>query len=149
MVVITDLRVLRDASLELLDTMPEPELTGEIVKISRSVTGVLGIDKVFARKNRLAVSHRSAHRSRSGTGDRHIARDRGTYERPSSASCRGLPTSWFTWNRQTTQNATLALSAINCVVVEILGSAYRSTRRLVLRITIEAQQLSGRDEGRP
>ena len=37
MVVITGLRVLRDASLELVDTMPEPELTGEIVKISRAV----------------------------------------------------------------------------------------------------------------
>jgi divalent metal cation (Fe/Co/Zn/Cd) transporter len=41
-VVITGLRVLRDASLELVDTMPEPELTGEIVKISRSVAGVRG-----------------------------------------------------------------------------------------------------------
>ncbi len=52
-VVITGLRVLRDASLELVDTMPEPELTGEIVKISRSVAGVQGIDKVFARKTGL------------------------------------------------------------------------------------------------
>jgi cation diffusion facilitator family transporter len=52
-VVITGLRVLRDASLELVDTMPERELTGEIVKISRSVAGVQGIDKVFARKTGL------------------------------------------------------------------------------------------------
>jgi cation diffusion facilitator family transporter len=52
-VVITGLRVLRDASLELVDTMPEPELTGEIVKISGSVAGVRGIDKVFARKTGL------------------------------------------------------------------------------------------------
>ena len=52
-VVITGLRVLRDASLELVDTMPEPELTREIVKISRSVAGVRGIDKVFARKTGL------------------------------------------------------------------------------------------------
>jgi divalent metal cation (Fe/Co/Zn/Cd) transporter len=52
-VVITGLRVLRDASLELVDTMPEPELTSEIVKISRSVAGVQGIDKVFARKTGL------------------------------------------------------------------------------------------------
>ena len=51
--VITGLRVLRDASLELVDTMPEPELTGEIVNIARAVAGVQGIDKVFARKTGL------------------------------------------------------------------------------------------------
>lgn len=33
--------------------MPEPELASEIVKISKSVAGVLGIDKVFARKTGL------------------------------------------------------------------------------------------------
>jgi cation diffusion facilitator family transporter len=52
-VVITGLRVLRDASLELVDTMPEPGLTGEIVRISRLVAGVRGVDKVFARKTGL------------------------------------------------------------------------------------------------
>jgi len=52
-VVITGIRVLRDASLELVDTMPEPELTAEIVKISQSIPGVRGIDKVFARKTGL------------------------------------------------------------------------------------------------
>ncbi|MDO8793569.1 MAG: cation diffusion facilitator family transporter [Vicinamibacterales bacterium] len=52
-VVATGLRVLRDASLELVDTMPEPEVTGDIVQISRSVAGVRGIDKVFARKTGL------------------------------------------------------------------------------------------------
>lgn len=50
---ITGLRVLRDASLELVDTMPEPELTAEVLKIARSVAGVRGIDKVFARKTGL------------------------------------------------------------------------------------------------
>ena len=52
-VVITGLRVLRDASLELVDTMPPPELTGQIQKLARSVAGVRGIDKVFARKSGL------------------------------------------------------------------------------------------------
>jgi cation diffusion facilitator family transporter len=52
-VVITGLRVLRDASLELVDTMPPPEVTGEIQKLARSVAGVQGIDKVFARKSGL------------------------------------------------------------------------------------------------
>jgi len=52
-VVITGLRVLRDASLELVDTMPPAELTGEILKVAMSVAGVQGIDKVFARKSGL------------------------------------------------------------------------------------------------
>jgi cation diffusion facilitator family transporter len=52
-VVITGLRVLRDASLELVDTMPPSELTGEILTLARSVAGVRGIDKVFARKSGL------------------------------------------------------------------------------------------------
>jgi cation diffusion facilitator family transporter len=52
-VVITGLRVLRDASLELVDTMPDPELTSEIVRLSRSISGVRGIDNVFARKTGL------------------------------------------------------------------------------------------------
>jgi cation diffusion facilitator family transporter len=52
-VAITGLRVLRDASLELADTMPEPELTGEVATAARSVSGVLGVDKVFARKTGL------------------------------------------------------------------------------------------------
>jgi cation diffusion facilitator family transporter len=52
-VVITGIRVLRDASLELVDTMPSPELTRAIVDVARSVPGVEGIDKVFARKTGL------------------------------------------------------------------------------------------------
>ena len=52
-VVITGIRVTRDASLELVDTMPQPDLTGEIVRVAKSVTGVRGIDKVFARKTGL------------------------------------------------------------------------------------------------
>lgn len=52
-VVITGLRVLRHASLELVDTMPEPALTGEIARVARSVPGVRGIDKIYARKTGL------------------------------------------------------------------------------------------------
>ena len=52
-VVITGVRVGRDASLELVDTMPSPELTGEILDVARAVAGVEGIDKVFARKTGL------------------------------------------------------------------------------------------------
>jgi cation diffusion facilitator family transporter len=52
-VVITGIRVLRDASIELVDTMPSPELTREILGVARSVAGVQGIDKVFARKTGL------------------------------------------------------------------------------------------------
>lgn len=52
-VVLTGLRVGRDASLELVDTMPSAELTGEILQIARTVPGVIDIDKVFARKTGL------------------------------------------------------------------------------------------------
>lgn len=52
-VVITGIRVVRDASLELVDTMPSHELTGEILQVARSVAGVQDIDKVFARKTGL------------------------------------------------------------------------------------------------
>jgi cation diffusion facilitator family transporter len=52
-VVITGIRVLRDASLELADTMPDPQLTTEAAHVARSVPGVRGIDKVHARKTGL------------------------------------------------------------------------------------------------
>ena len=52
-VVITGIRVLRDASLELVDTMPPPQLTGEIVAVATSIAKVQGVDKVFARKTGL------------------------------------------------------------------------------------------------
>lgn len=52
-VVITGVRVVRDASLELVDTMPPGELTAEILAVARSVDGVQGIDKVLARKSGL------------------------------------------------------------------------------------------------
>lgn len=52
-VVVTGIRVLRDSSLELVDTMPPPELTREILDAAQSVAGVQGVDKVFARKTGL------------------------------------------------------------------------------------------------
>jgi cation diffusion facilitator family transporter len=52
-VIITGLRVVRDASIELVDTMPPKELTQEILAVARSVAGVQGIDKVHARKTGL------------------------------------------------------------------------------------------------
>ena len=52
-VVITGIRVARDASLELVDTMPSPDLTSDILRVAGSVSGVRGVDKVFARKTGL------------------------------------------------------------------------------------------------
>lgn len=52
-VVLTGMRVIRDASLELADTMPPEELMSEISGVARSVDGVQAIDKVFARKTGL------------------------------------------------------------------------------------------------
>jgi cation diffusion facilitator family transporter len=52
-VALTGLRVARDASLELVDTMPSSELTDEVSRVARSVAGVEGIDKVFGRKTGL------------------------------------------------------------------------------------------------
>jgi cation diffusion facilitator family transporter len=52
-VVVTGIRVLRDTSLELADTMPDPDLTREVAKAAGSVPGVEGVDKVLARKTGL------------------------------------------------------------------------------------------------
>lgn len=52
-VVVTGLRVVRHASLELADTMPPAELTEQIQRVARTVDGVKGIDKVLARKTGL------------------------------------------------------------------------------------------------
>lgn len=52
-VVITGLRVVRGASSELVDTMPPPELSAEVIAVARTVPGVRGIDKMFARKTGL------------------------------------------------------------------------------------------------
>ena len=52
-VVATAIRVMRDASLELVDTMPAAELTAELDAVAAAVPGVLAIEKRFARKTGL------------------------------------------------------------------------------------------------
>lgn len=47
---LTGARVLRDAALELMDTMPDAEKIDEIRRVAREVEGVWGVDKTFARK---------------------------------------------------------------------------------------------------
>lgn len=49
-VIFLGLRVVRDTSLHLIDTMPHPELVEQIRKVSLSVPGALGVEKCFARK---------------------------------------------------------------------------------------------------
>ncbi len=52
-VVFTGLRVVRDTSLELMDTMPAPELLEEIRGVALKVPGVHGVEKLYARKTGL------------------------------------------------------------------------------------------------
>ena len=49
-VILTGLRVLRDASLELMDTMPSPDMIAGVRAAAREVEGVRGVEKVYARK---------------------------------------------------------------------------------------------------
>jgi cation diffusion facilitator family transporter len=49
-VILTGLRVLRDASLELMDTMPGREMIERVRGAALEVPGVLGVDKSYARK---------------------------------------------------------------------------------------------------
>ena len=49
-VMLTGVRVLRDASLELMDTMPRGDMIERVRRVAESVPGVLGIDKSYARK---------------------------------------------------------------------------------------------------
>jgi cation diffusion facilitator family transporter len=52
-VILTGMRVLRDASLELMDTMPRGEMIEGIRAAAAGVPGVLGVDKTYARKTGL------------------------------------------------------------------------------------------------
>ena len=52
-VVFTGLRVVRDTSLQLMDTMPEDSLMGTIRDIALREPGALGVEKCFARKTGL------------------------------------------------------------------------------------------------
>jgi cation diffusion facilitator family transporter len=52
-VIFTGLRVVRDASLDLMDTMPDDELIGNARRVALDVTGVSGVEKCFARRTGL------------------------------------------------------------------------------------------------
>lgn len=52
-VIVTGLRVLRDAALELMDTMPAPAMMARVTEAALAVPGVRGVDKVLARKTGL------------------------------------------------------------------------------------------------
>lgn len=49
-VILTAVRVLRDASLELMDTMPRGEMIERVRAAAAAVPGVAGVDKIYARK---------------------------------------------------------------------------------------------------
>jgi cation diffusion facilitator family transporter len=49
-VILTGVRVLRDASLELMDTMPADDMMARVRAAALEVPGVLGVDKSYARK---------------------------------------------------------------------------------------------------
>lgn len=49
-VILTGLRVLRDASLELMDTMPGDEMIARVRAAALEIPGVVGVDKTRARK---------------------------------------------------------------------------------------------------
>ena len=52
-VIYTGIRVIRDTSLELIDTMPSPVVLDDIRSSALGVSGVWGVEKVFARKTGL------------------------------------------------------------------------------------------------
>lgn len=53
-VIYTGLRVIRDASLELIDTMPPPDVLAAIRTEALAVEEVWGVEKLFARKTGLS-----------------------------------------------------------------------------------------------
>lgn len=52
-VILTGVRVLRDASLELMDTMPSGDMIGRVRAVAAAVPGVQAIDKSYARRTGL------------------------------------------------------------------------------------------------
>ena len=52
-VVITGVRVVRDASVDLADTMPPARFLEDVRQVAGAVPGVLGVEKQFARKTGL------------------------------------------------------------------------------------------------
>ncbi len=100
-VIITGLRVLRDASLELMDTMPDARMMELVRRAALAVDGVRGVDKAYARKTGLSVPRRLAHRGRSDDcRSRPRTTSAGRRGRKSRPSCPGLPTSSCTSSRR-------------------------------------------------
>lgn len=54
-VIFTGLRVMRETTLDLVDTMPDEPTMQAIAAIARQVPGVLGIDKLYARRTGLQL----------------------------------------------------------------------------------------------
>lgn len=52
-VIVTGARVVREASLALADTMPDPQMTAEVLRVASGVPGVVGIEQQRARKTGL------------------------------------------------------------------------------------------------
>jgi cation diffusion facilitator family transporter len=52
-VIFLGLRVVRDTSMQLMDTMPDEESMSRIRQVAASVPGALGVEKCFARKTGL------------------------------------------------------------------------------------------------
>jgi cation diffusion facilitator family transporter len=52
-VILTGLRVLRDASLDLMDTMPKEDMVERVRSTAAAVPGVEGVHKLYARKTGL------------------------------------------------------------------------------------------------
>jgi cation diffusion facilitator family transporter len=49
-VILTGIRVVRDTSLELMDTMPSEEMMAELRRVTGDMPGVRSVEKCFARK---------------------------------------------------------------------------------------------------
>jgi cation diffusion facilitator family transporter len=52
-IVFTGIRVIRETGMQLMDTMPDPQMMGRIRAVAESVPGVDGVEKCFARKTGL------------------------------------------------------------------------------------------------
>ena len=52
-VIILGIRIVRDTTYQLMDTMPDPILLEQLRKVAMTVPGTLGVEKLFARKTGL------------------------------------------------------------------------------------------------
>jgi cation diffusion facilitator family transporter len=88
-VVLTGLRVVRDTSLELTDTMPSAHVLAEIRKMALQVPQVQGVEKCFARKTGLQYHvdlHIEVEPSMTVAQSHYLA------HRVQEHICRGMPT---------------------------------------------------------